>query len=699
MVEPTTFFSAALALGFLSLGLLAALQWQIRRDPPSPYIAVALASLGVVTTIGVVEDVVGELPQPFEIASLVFFMASAYFLLLFRHAIIPLSLVSRIIAFVAVVAASIAVTIYPLPEGDAPRLEGIEILIVFGVIGVWALCVGEPAYRFWAVAHHRPWVQRARLRALAGAYALLILILFIDVFAILGRNETVIAVASASAVALIPILWAAFAPPQWLRRAWRAREEEFRLIEDLAVYATDRKEIAQRALDRALRLVGADKGFIVDSKESLALANIDEEEVRRLLAARTEHGPSQWREARGQQIVVLPLRTDGGDELLGIVSGPIGPLFGSDELFQLSRYAEVVGVALARVRLVERLRDQTESNEAVLHAISDLGEGFVITQGGKLEYANEAYLRMTGYSLEELMNLSSLLELSVPEEREAIAERLRSRLEGVQVSDHYEASLLRKDGEVLDVEAAVKLLQTPSGPRVISIIRDITERKKVEAFRDQFIANAAHELRTPITSMVGFASLLEKRRNEMGEKEMATVSEALNRQGERLRVLVANLLDLTRLQQGKLPIELKSLPMTEVLDDVLKSNPAPENKSVEIETADDLTVLADRLRLEQIITNLLTNAYRYGGESIAVEAKGDGDGILVSVSDDGPGVPGELIPSLFEPFSRGEDSSRVGGSGLGLAIVRMMARAQGGDVWYDSTNGSGARFLFTLRQP
>jgi signal transduction histidine kinase len=95
----------------------------------------------------------------------------------------------------------------------------------------------------------------------------------------------------------------------------------------------------------------------------------------------------------------------------------------------------------------------------------------------------------------------------------------------------------------------------------------------------------------------------------------------------------------------------------------------------------------------------LTNAYRYGGESIAVRAKDNGNDVVVSVSDDGPGVPGELVPSLFEPFSRGEDSSRVGGSGLGLAIVRMMAQAQGGDVWYDTTNGLGARFMFTLRQP
>jgi PAS domain S-box-containing protein len=395
---------------------------------------------------------------------------------------------------------------------------------------------------------------------------------------------------------------------------------------------------------------------------------------------------------------MIPLRSDSGNEFLGIVSGPIAPLFGSDELFQLSRYADVVGVALARVRLVEEFREQTESLEALLHALSDLGEGFVITQSGQLEYANEAYSKMTGYSLQELMALPSLLELSRPEDRPALTDRLRQRLMGGEVSDHYESALVRKDGRVLDVEAAVKLLQTPEGPRIISIIRDITERKRTEAFRDQFIANAAHELRTPITAMVGFAALLDKRRDEMSEKELDTVSGALNRQGDRLRVLVANLLDITRLQQGKLPMELEQLPLDDVLEGVLESNPAPEGKSVAVHLDDHLTVVADRLRLEQIVTNLLTNAYRYGGRSINVHAQADDEQVTVSVDDNGGGVPRDLVPSLFEPFSRGEDSSRVGGSGLGLAIVRMMARAQGGDVWYEAGNGTGARFAFTLKR-
>jgi signal transduction histidine kinase len=280
-----------------------------------------------------------------------------------------------------------------------------------------------------------------------------------------------------------------------------------------------------------------------------------------------------------------------------------------------------------------------------------------------------------------------------------LAERLRRRLAGGQVSDHYEAGFLTKDHRRVEAEVAVKLLQTPGGPRIISIIRDITERKRSEAFRDQFIQNAAHELRTPTTAMVGFADLLDSRRDQMNPQEMTSISEALNRQGERLRVLVANLLDITRIQQGKLPLELQPIGLGDVLTEVLQSNPAPKEKSVVVEAPADLRVMADRLRLEQILTNLLINAYRYGGESIAVDASRNGGGVMVSVSDDGPGVPVDLLPSLFEPFSRGADSTKVGGSGLGLAIVRMMARAQGGDVWYDAGDQPGARFVFRLRAP
>jgi PAS domain S-box-containing protein len=701
VVDADTFLSAALGLGFLSLGALAAVQWRRRGDPPSPYIALALASIGVITVAGVIEDIIGtEPPEVVEIASLVFFMASAYFLLLFRHSILPVPLWARGLALAAVIASLAALLLYPLPEGENPNYTGIELVIVFSVIGVWIVCVGEPTVTFWRVSKNRPRVQRARLRALSGAYAGLILIILVALTASVGGSQISDVTTTAFALALVPLLWTALAPPQWLRRAWRAREEEFRLIEDLAVYANDRHEIAQRSLNRALRLAGADEGFIVDSQDILAVEGLDQEEVARHVAARAVEGaPEHWREARGRHVVTISLRSERGDEVMGIVSGPIAPLFGSDELLQLTRYAEVVGVALARVQVIEQLRDQTESNEALLQALSDLGEGFVVTEAGHLDYANDAYLRMTGYTLEELQALPSLLELSLPEERAELAERLRKRLEGGAVSDHYEAGMLTKDGRVVETEAAVKLLQTPRGPRVISIVRDISQRKRAEAFRDQFIANAAHELRTPITAMVGFASLLEKRRNEMSEAELDTISDALNRQGERLRLLVANLLDLTRLQQGKLPLEMTPLPLDEVLKDVVESNPAPEDKSVTIESPEDLLVLADRLRLDQIVTNLLTNAYRYGGRSIALQAAANKSHVTVSVADDGRGVPGELVPSLFEPFARGEDSARVGGSGLGLAIVRMMARAQGGDVWYEHSKPSGSRFLFTLRRP
>jgi PAS domain S-box-containing protein len=699
VVDVFTYLNAAMGVGFLSLGALAAWQWRRRGDPPSPYIALALASLGIIVLIGLEEDIAGEQQsEVLEFFSLVLFMASAYFLLLFRHSIIPLARVWRIVLTVAVVASLVVLLVHPLPESDHPDYTPLELVILFFVIGTWSFCIGEPAITFWRVSRSRPLVQRTRLRALSGAYVALILIIFVAVFASIGGQPTgVQAITTISVLLLIPVLWTAFAPPQWMRRAWRAREEEFRLIEDLAVYAVDRHEIAQRALNRALRLAGADGGFIVSTDEIIAVEGIDTTEARRLLDIRSvQEDPQRWTEAGGQNVVIFSLRSEEGEEAMGLVSGRMAPVFGSDELRQLSQYAELVGVALARVRLVEELRDQTESNEALLHAISDLGEGFVVTQNGRLDYANEAYLRMTGYTFEELKGLPSLLELSLPEEREALAERMRRRLAGGQVSDHYEAGFLTKDGRRIDAEVAVKLLQTPSGPRVISIIRDVTERKRAEAFRSQFIQNAAHELRTPTTAMVGFADLLDSRRGELDEQEMTSISEALNRQGERLRVLVANLLDITRLQEGRIPLKLEALGLGEVLTEVLQSNPAPENKSVAVESPMDITVLADKLRLEQILTNLLVNAYRYGGRRIAVDASTNGDGVLVSVSDDGPGVPGNLMPSLFEPFSRGEDATKVGGSGLGLAIVRMMARAQGGDVWYDGREQAGAKFVFKI---
>jgi signal transduction histidine kinase len=112
---------------------------------------------------------------------------------------------------------------------------------------------------------------------------------------------------------------------------------------------------------------------------------------------------------------------------------------------------------------------------------------------------------------------------------------------------------------------------------------------------------------------------------------------------------------------------------------------------------ESLSVLADPGRLEQILINLLTNAYRYGGSTISVEARSTSEGVVVTVADDGDGVPDELVPALFDGFARGPRTDGVQGSGLGLAIAQALLEGSGGRIWYEPGQPAGARFRFLLR--
>ena len=223
----------------------------------------------------------------------------------------------------------------------------------------------------------------------------------------------------------------------------------------------------------------------------------------------------------------------------------------------------------------------------------------------------------------------------------------------------------------------------------------VLERCAKLAYERRFIANAAHELRTPLTTLSGLSVTLATRRHQMSEPEIDECFAALERQGERTRVLIQNLLDLAQLEHGTPDVHPRAVAVAEVARRALEAAPPPEGRHVDVRIDDAVTALAEDSRLEQVIVNLLTNAYRYGGPSITVEAFSDVGGVLVVVSDDGEGVPSELLPQLFEPFGRGSVGSNQG-SGLGLAIVRKLVTAHGGDVWYEPARPRGARFTIKL---
>jgi CheY-like chemotaxis protein len=208
----------------------------------------------------------------------------------------------------------------------------------------------------------------------------------------------------------------------------------------------------------------------------------------------------------------------------------------------------------------------------------------------------------------------------------------------------------------------------------------------------EILSIAAHELRTPSTVILGLASTLAAGRTHMTDEQVGESIVVLDRQAHRLVGMLQDLLDVTRIRRGRLEIALDSIDLSEAIAGALAAAAPPENVHVSVAAPAGIAVLADRSGLDRILVNLLTNAYRYGGNNVRVEAHHVRAGVRLSVVDDGPGVPAAVLPHLFEPF-RGE----VGGTGLGLSIVRGLAEAFGGSIGYQKESPSGARFDLIMR--
>jgi two-component system sensor histidine kinase KdpD len=170
------------------------------------------------------------------------------------------------------------------------------------------------------------------------------------------------------------------------------------------------------------------------------------------------------------------------------------------------------------------------------------------------------------------------------------------------------------------------------------------------------------------------------------------------RQGERARVLIANLLDISNVEGGRAKFVIADVDIALLVGRVLEAAPPPDGEIVLLGVANNLTVRADSSRLEQVMTNLLVNAYRYGGADIRIDSVSEERRIVLSVTDDGKGVAPEFVSKLFEPFTRGNQATSVRGSGIGLALCRGIVEGMGGDIWYDAVASGGGSFHVSLQR-
>ena len=240
--------------------------------------------------------------------------------------------------------------------------------------------------------------------------------------------------------------------------------------------------------------------------------------------------------------------------------------------------------------------------------------------------------------------------------------------------------------------------------RIVSVVvtlQDMTELEELERLRAEFLAMVSHELRTPLTSVKGSIATLLDPPSALGPTEMRQFFRIIDSQIDRMHVLISDLLDVARIETGTLAVSPEPTDVAILVGEAGNGfRSAGGRHNIEVELAPDLPwVMADRLRMVQVLGNLLTNAARHSPESsvIRVTAVGEGVHVAVSVSDHGRGIPAESLPHLFRKFSRIESQEQGGDTGLGLAICKGIVEALGGRIWAESDGpGLGARFTFTL---
>jgi PAS domain S-box-containing protein len=356
----------------------------------------------------------------------------------------------------------------------------------------------------------------------------------------------------------------------------------------------------------------------------------------------------------------------------------------------------------------------------------------VLGTDGCLKFVNLQTEKMFGYARDQLVGQH--LDLLIPErfrkthsrhvERFLANPMLRPMGSGLELFGR------RKDGSELPIEVSLRPLQTDRGMTVSASIRDITERKQLEAAlkreeqrgsaelrearliaeaasaaKSEFLSSMSHELRTPLNAILGFAQLLVRdQRDPLSARHKQRVEHIL-KGGEHLLRLINDILDLSRIEAGRVSISTEPVSVADVLDEVGKTlSPLAALQNVRIEMAPLPPGLplasADRTRFLQVVMNLGSNAVKYNRPfgRVRFEASApDSRSIRISVQDFGIGIPRDKQQSIFQPFERaGQETGPIEGTGIGLVITKRLVELMQGDVDFESEPGVGSKFWVTL---
>lgn len=398
--------------------------------------------------------------------------------------------------------------------------------------------------------------------------------------------------------------------------------------------------------------------------------------------ARQADGRQRWVSTRG-----FPVRD---------ASGKVYRIAGLST--DVTRLKEAEWVALAS-------SERAQAEAAWRNAIFDSARDAIVTldADGCIESVNKAGEHMFCYEREELLGKDAAVLLNdQPHDARPLVKRLQDAL--TDDRKVYELEVVRKGGGLVHVDVNVGVLDQCGRVHYVAVLRDSTERKRIERSKDEFISTVSHELRTPLTSIAGSLGLLVGGAGgELPERasRLITIAESNSR---RLVRLINDILDIEKMQSGAMKFAFAPVDLAELSVRAIESMAGlAAQQKVRFEPTvpgEAVTVRGDSDRLTQVLTNLLSNAAKFSPEGghVDVTVSAAGPRARLSVRDRGAGIPLEFQDRIFGKFAQADasDTRQKGGTGLGLAICKEIVERHGGRIWFESTVGEGATFHVEL---
>jgi PAS domain S-box-containing protein len=513
-------------------------------------------------------------------------------------------------------------------------------------------------------------------------------------------------------------------------------------VAEVATQSLDIEKILHDTLDKAIELLGFDLGFIrtLDPEKKNMLVRV----AKGLRSPEFLTGVAPiGSERRNVSKIVFetkepyictdirknPIYKNRSMEREGVISTAAAPVmsknrvlgiivvgsrwlhrFRKREIELLMAFGSQLGAALENAELYQ---DVTKSKAYIENLVENAADLIITTDlDDRILTWNRGAAVLFGYGKDEV--IGKHLSILLPPERFHELEEMRAKVEISGGLRDIEVRSKRKDGAMIYLSLSVSPIRDVEGKIVgfLRIAKDITEKKRYERrlkdldkMKSDFVSNVSHELKTPLTSIKGSVdNMLDGLTGALNEKQIRYLAR-IKSNTDRLSRLINDLLDLSRIEAGRVEVRRASLLLTALAEEVaehLKQLAAEKLIRIEVPPPDpQMTVWADRDKVTQVLMNLIGNAVKFtpqdGKVIVAIEKNGN-DYIQISIADNGPGIRPEEADKIFSKFYQvaNVDKQKPQGSGLGLAISKALVEMHGGKIWVESKLGRGSTFYFTL---